>query len=187
MENETYFALYQYRQLIKELPRERIQLEVVKAFKDKNTHRFLTLLEEMEMLNYVFPSLCGLRNLEHGKYHNELVLNHCFNAVKAIDRCGNWKLKLVALYHDIGKYKWLYNDKGEIIFKGHNIRGTEFIKYDLGKWLKMPNDIVDYIVALKDLHMDCIKTPKAVRRLNVKLTDKNIPLLHFILLRYADG
>ena len=51
----------------------------------------------------------------------------------------------------------------------------------------MPNDIVDYVVALKDLHMDCIKTPKAVRRLNVKLTDKNIPLLHFILLRYADN
>lgn len=187
MEEETYFALFQHRQLIKELPSERIQREVIKAFKDKNTHRFLTLLEEMEMLDYVFPSLCKLRNLSGGKYHNETVLNHCFNAVKAIDEVNNWKLKLAALYHDIGKWQFDYNDKNEIIFFKHNQRGSELIKNDLSMWLKMPNDVVDYVVSMKDFHMDCIETPKSVRKLMIKLTDKKIDLKDFILLRFADN
>jgi len=187
IEKETFFAIFQHRYLLKDIPAERIQQEIVKAFKHNNTHRFLTLLEEFEMLDILFPNLQRLRGQDGGKYHNETVLNHCFNAVRAIDDCGNYKLKLASLYHDMGKYHVILNDKNEVTFKGHNCIGGTFIEYDLKEHLKFSNDIVDYVVSLSKLHMDCIDTKKSIRKLMVKLTEKNIPIRDFILLRYSDN
>jgi tRNA nucleotidyltransferase (CCA-adding enzyme) len=102
IEKETYFEMFRLRHLLKDIPKERILLEVTKAFKSNNTHRFLTLLEEMEMLEYVFPSMVELKNIDGGGYHAETVRSHCFNAVKAIED-KHWLLKLAALYHDVGK------------------------------------------------------------------------------------
>ena len=54
IEKETYFAMIECRNKLKDVPKERLQLEIIKAFKTDNTHRFLTMLDEMEMLKYYF-------------------------------------------------------------------------------------------------------------------------------------
>ena len=185
IDTESYFAIYKNRQLLQDLPGERLRLEVQKAFSTSSTHRFLVLLEELEILPLVFPHL-PLLNINGGKYHNEKVLHHCFNAVKALDKTKKVNLKLAALYHDIGKYRVLYNDKGEIIFKDHCKQGLDYLQDDLANHLKFDNATVSYVRHMANWHMDCIESKRSIRRLLVKLSSANISIKDFLFLRYSD-
>jgi len=187
IEKETYFEMCRLKELLNSIPKERIQLEIMKAFKSNNTHRFLTLLEEMEMLEFIFPNIAKLKNIDGGDYHRETVLHHCFNAVKAIEE-KHWELKLAAMYHDVGKQYPIINEKGFNTFKNHNEKGIPLIEHDLKEHLKMPNGLVHYVKYLCLFHMDFIilDSEKNVKKTYTKLLEKNIPLRDFIYLRYAD-
>ena len=187
IERETYFEMYRLRFLLKEVPRERIQLEIIKAFKSNNTHRFLTMLEEMEMLEYIFPSAYSLKNIDGGDYHRETVLHHCLNAVKAIED-KDWKLKLAAFMHDYGKRNPIKNDKGFNTFKDHDIKGRIVITSDL-KRLKFSNDIIDYVKNLCTMHMLHIdlSSERAIKKAVTKLYENNVAIKDFIYIRYADS
>jgi tRNA nucleotidyltransferase/poly(A) polymerase len=187
IETESFFAMVVNKDLLNNIPGERIRQEIIKAFSGENSFRFLTMLEEMGMLDYVFPSLHKLRGVNGGGYHNETVLEHCFYGVKAIDKTKNYLLKLAILYHDIGKQEWEYNDKNLPTFKGHNMRGRDDIRFDLGSCLKFTNKEVDYVCTMSKLHMDCIDSKRSIRRLNVKLVEADIPIKEFCLLRHADN
>jgi len=178
------------RDLIKTLPKERIQLEVIKAFKGNNTHRFLTMLDEMEMLEYVFPSLMKLKGIDGGSYHKEQTFTHCLNALRALDDCGDYRLKLACLYHDVGKHSPVINNKGFNTFREHNMLGLDLIVHDLKEHLLFSNDVVDYVKYQCLLHMGFHEkdssSEKAIVKMYSKLLEKNIPLKDWILLRYAD-
>lgn len=188
IEKETYFEMFRLRYLLKEITGERLQLEVTKAFKNKNTHRFLTLLNEMEMLEYVFPNIVALRGVDGGDYHRETCLSHSFNAVKAVDD-KSWQLKLAALMHDYGKRSPVLNDKGFNTFHDHNVTGVPYIIGDLKDHLKFSNDVVDYVKNLSLMHMLHVdlSSEKAIRRAYIKLLENNVSLKDFIYLRYADS
>lgn len=188
IEKETYFEMFRLRSLIKDVPKERIQLEIIKAFKSNNTHRFLTMLEEMEMLEYIFPSLVRLRGIDGGDYHRECVLSHVFNALKAIED-KDYRLKLAALYHDVGKCQPEINDKGFNTFKNHDIIGAEIIERDLKGYLKFSNDVVDYVKNLCLTHMIYIDldSERAIKRVVTKLYEYNVTIKDLIYLRYADS
>lgn len=187
IEKETYFEMFRLRHLIKDIPKERIQLEVIKAFKSNNTHRFLTMLKEMEMIEYIFPNIVALEGIDHGNYHKENITSHSFNAVKAIED-KDWKLKLAAFMHDYGKRFPIINDKGFNTFKDHDVKGMPFIEKDL-KELKFSNDDVDYVKNLCFMHMLHIdlSSERAIKKAVTKLYENNVTLKDFIYIRYADS
>lgn len=188
IEKETYLEMFRLRDLVEDIPKERILLEVIKAFKTNNTHRFLTLLEEMDILKYVFPSLVRLRSIDGGGYHKEQVLSHCFNAVKVIEE-KDYRLKLASLYHDCGKYDPTINDKGFNTFKDHNVKGMDVMVNDFKNYLKAPNELVDYIKYMCLHHMDylALESDRNIKRFYTRLLEHNIPLKDFMYLRYADS
>ena len=186
IETETFFAIQECKELFKEIPGERISQEIIKIFKTNHAYKFLEILDQMELLQYVFPNLMRIKGIDGGDYHRETVLNHCFYAVKALDETKNWKLKLAALYHDIGKYKPEINEKGFNVFKDHCRHGSDFIRQDLGDYLKFPTNVVTYVRLMSEYHMDCIDSKRTIKRLYTKLLEHNILLKDFLYLRYAD-
>jgi len=186
IEPNTYLAMQSLKELINEVPGERIRLEIIKAFKSEGSHRFLMLLKELNMLFEVFPTLCSLENIDGGPHHNESVLQHCFNAVKAVDSSKNYLLKLACLYHDIGKNDPMLNDEGENIFYDHHLKGQDCIEFDLGARLHFTNDEVKYVKFMARHHMDSIDSKKSIKKLFTRLTEYDVPLRDFLLLRYAD-
>ena len=173
------------REALKTVPTERLQAEIIKAFKTTNTHRFLTMLDEMEIFGILFPSLYQLKGIDGGGYHNETVFTHSLGAVKAVED-KDWKLKLACLYHDSGKRFPIINDKGFNTFCEHNILGLDYIIADLSRHLKFSGDVVNYVKYLSLMHMNHVIGTRCIRRTYAQLCERNIPVKDFIYLRYAD-
>ena len=188
IEKHTYRAMCANKDLIESIPKERIVTEIKKAFDSKCGYRFVRLLQELDMLKFIFPCLYDLTGIGGGGYHNETVLDHCLFALKAVEDMNiPFKLKLACLYHDVGKCQPIVNDKGFNTFRHHDEIGPNYALQDLKYHLKMPNDIVEYVVVMCRHHMHCIDTARSVRKLMVKLEANNIPLKDFIIIRYADN
>lgn len=193
---DTHFAIYKLRHLIDEIPKERIQKEIIKAFNSKGAYKFVRLLDEYEILEKVFPSLYNLKGIKGGKHHNEEVFTHCINALKAVDTDNiSYRLKLACLYHDVGKKDAMQLSKidNNPSFYEHQKYSEVLAKNDLLN-LKFSNDDIKYISGLCGLHMfhilDIEKSkvlPKRIKKLMVELTDKNLTIKDFLYVRYADN
>ena len=192
-EINTHFAMLKNRDLVKNIPFERIKDEIIKAFSNNNAYKFVQLLDEYELLEYIFPSIYNLKGINGGKYHNETVYTHCINALKAIDNNKHsYVLKLACLYHDTGKVQYILNNFGEIIFRGHN-KLSETLTYNDLVRLKFSNSDINTISKLCYMHMfhildrDRITViPKRFKKLIIELNNYNLDLKHWLLIRYSD-
>lgn len=192
----THFALLKYRELVKQVPRERIKDEIIKAFKH-NAYRFVMLLLEYELLQLIFPSVYNLLKIEGGHHHNETVFTHCLNALKSIDFPQiNYRVKLAALYHDTGKAQTqvLNEDTNTLSFHGHEKISHVLAQNDF-KALKFSNEDVAYISNLCLVHMFPfvsetslfeVRKPR-VKKLLVKLKELNINVKDFLFVRFSDN
>lgn len=182
--------------LLKNVPRERFRLELKKALSSTTAYEFLQALLKYGIFYDVFPSL-SLLIKDGGPYHAETVIEHALLTVKNLDEIGNdnWLLKIAGLYHDIGKHTHEVDETGQVHFPMHDKLGTEYIIQDLHALhggLTMSVNEVNYVIALKNLHMYCLGdketkvSKKAVRRLVSRLKEANIPLKDWFLLRYVD-
>jgi tRNA nucleotidyltransferase/poly(A) polymerase len=188
IETETYCAIFCNRQSIKDIPSERICKEIEKAFTSGHAYEFVRLLDEFEILEFIFPSIYALRGIDGGGYHNESVFAHCLSSLKALDNTKlPFEVKLGALYHDVGKFNPELNDKGFNTFMSHNKLGLDRITADLKDNLKFSNKIVQYVRDLSFMHMREVGSKKTVRKLNSALMECGIPLKHWIYIRYADN
>lgn len=192
-EINTHFAMLKNRDLVKNIPFERIRDEVIKAFNTSSAYKFVQLLDEYELLEYIFPAIYNLKGINGGKYHHETVYTHCINALKAIDdNKHSYILKLACLYHDTGKVKHTLNNFGEIIFGGHN-KLSEILAYNDLVRLKFSNNDIHTISKLCYMHMFHILDndkvtviPKRFKKLMVELNNYNLDLKHWLLVRYSD-
>ena len=192
-EINTHFAILKNRDLVKNIPFERIKDEIIKAFSTDNAYRFVQLLDEYELLEYIFPSIYNLKGINGGKHHHETVYTHCINALKAIDdNKHSYVLKLACLYHDAGKVQHTLNNFGEVIFKGHN-KLSEILAYNDLVRLKFSNNDIHTISKLCYMHMFHILdrdrvtiVPKRFKKLMVELNNYNLDLKHWLLVRYSD-
>lgn len=192
-EINTHFAMLKNRDLVKNIPFERIKGEIIKAFSTYNAYKFVQLLDEYELLEYIFPSIYNLKGINGGKHHHETVYTHCINALKVIDdNKHSYILKLACLYHDAGKVQHTLNNFGEIIFRGHN-KLSEILAYNDLVRLKFSNSDINTISKLCYIHMFHILDrdrvtviPKRFKKLIVELNNYNLDLKHWLLIRYSD-
>ena len=184
---DTFFALRNNAELIKNIPFERINCEITKALKhSENPSNFFRALYNIGCLEYIFPSIHALYNHDGGKFHNETIFEHSMDALDNI-KVNNTNLKLAALLHDIGKpMAFLLYSNGS--FKGHDKIGSEMAVEEL-KRLKFSNDTIEYVKNMVSVHManfNLDSTDRVVRRLLSKFDTLGINWEDFLLFRYAD-
>lgn len=159
-EKQTRISLKKNAKLIKNIAKERIKEEIVKAFRDGNPFWFTALLDESDMLKILFASLAKTKKVEQPiRYHPFDVYAHTMLTLYQLQKINtNPLVRLAMLYHDVGKplqfaeYKnGLSKDEIREIMAGpnnHRRSGPQLAKKDFSKlWFssKEISEICEYI------------------------------------------
>jgi putative nucleotidyltransferase with HDIG domain len=140
---------------------ERVREELFKIFDSEDAYSYIALLDELKILEVIFPEFKKMRGIGQGPYHHLDVWQHTLETLKQLDllfkqtknpeikdylnqsisseRTRSAVLKFASLLHDIGKPKALRYEEGKTIFHGHEwmgIRPTE----DISRRLRLSND-----------------------------------------------
>jgi len=186
IENKTERAILKMAGSVKFISQERIRDELIKMLKTDNGHLAIKRLHDNKILQYILPELEAGVNVSQNHHHIYTVFEHSW---RALATCPNsdWKVKLAALLHDIGKPKSKRIIKGEVTFYNHEYIGAKMTDKIL-KRLKFKNEDREKIVNLVKNHMFYYNvgevTASSVRRLIKKVGKENIKDL--IDLRIAD-
>ena len=193
--SDEYFYLFiRIRKLITEnLLKDDMTFKIVKtAFTSKCAYNFIKLLEEVELLEIIFPSIYALMKVDGGHYHNETVYSHVMGALRALDKLNlPWYVKVAALYHDCGKQKWEISEEGKIRFTKHAVFGAQLVEKDLKRLNFSASDICK-IKTLICYHMSHVNDKMdihvhSLRKVKAKFDEIGIPFKYFFWIRYADN
>jgi tRNA nucleotidyltransferase (CCA-adding enzyme) len=101
---ETKVLIYNMREQLQSLTKERVWKEVSRALVTENPHIFFETLFELGVLDVLFPEVYELTTLKEGsKWHQEAsVFQHTMWMMKKATK-NNLILQLACLYHDIAK------------------------------------------------------------------------------------
>lgn len=130
--------------LARKLSKERIHEEIVKVFKGKNPFGYIAMLDELNLMKYIFPAVWHLKWLNQPvKYHPMDVWHHTLMVLKAWQELSDdYMVRLWCLYHDVGKTEQYYThsflDKDDLEFLygswlNHINCGADFAEEDLSK------------------------------------------------------
>ena len=167
---------------------ERIRVEVLKAMKARYASVFFNALHEINVLQYIFPSLdCCYYFDVHGLHHRESIITHSLLAGDNIS--SKYPLiKLATYLHDVGKPPACkYNPKTkDVKFTAHEIEGRDLVVDELER-LTFSKKEIDYVSTLVRLHMHTYSTEKSIRRLVSKLNEHDIDYRDLYRLKLADS
>lgn len=133
--------------LIQYLAKERIHEELLKVFKARNPFGYVALLDEANLLQYIFPALYRCKHNDQPiRYHPFDTYTHILLTLWHLQGMNdNYLVKLWMLYHDVGKPDQYYyyaqcKTREEIealhgSWANHTICGAEFAERDfLALW-----------------------------------------------------
>lgn len=111
-------------------------------------YRGLRLLKQLDLLKNLIPELVECDGLaQPEQYHKYDVLEHSFRTVLYASPMRN--LRLAALLHDVGK-AYCFQHFGN--FHGHE-KSSGIAARNILNRLRYPNDVIDQVVRLCNLHM----------------------------------
>lgn len=153
IETQTKKAIFNNKNLLKNVSYERIFVELSKLLLGENV--FDVLMEYREIIGVVIPELQAIFHIpQNTKWHIYDVWEHTCKSVEAAPK--DLALRLTMLLHDIGKaYSKTTDENGTDHFKGHQKISAEYTKAVL-KRLKVPNEIYDrvmFLVPIHDMHI----------------------------------
>ena len=192
--DDYYYLFLRIRKLItlEMLQTEEAHKIILDPFKFGGAYNFVRLLEEVELLEMIFPAVYNLIKVDGGHYHNETVYTHVLGALRALDKVKvPWEVKLSALYHDVGKVKWEISEEGRRRFTNHAVFGKSLVEGDLRR-LNFPLGTISTPKTLVGHHMDHINDRfdihiHSLRRLVRHFKENHVPLKYFFWVRYADN
>ncbi len=172
----TYQALKKMFHRLKIISQERVTDELMKMLDAEQPSVGLNLLDEVGVLELVFPVMSKMKGVEQRKdYHHKDVFKHTLMVVDNIAKVTEkLELRFAALVHDIGKpiTKRFVVNLGWT-FHGHEEIGARMIP-KICRNLKLPTNLSKYAEKLTRLHLRPIHlseegvTDSAVRRLIVQ-------------------
>lgn len=101
-------------QSLSEIPRERINQEIIKVLKEKNSSEFFWLLKRAKALQIVLGPLYEGIKINQGLFHHSegTVFSHSLKVLDEVEKMTNDPVvKFGALLHDIGKPRAFLRDK----------------------------------------------------------------------------
>lgn len=132
---------------------ERIQAELIKTFKAGNVSYAVRILNKIGFWSKFIPEWDECIGMKQNKYHTKTVDQHIIDVVINCPEESDWKVKLAAFLHDIGKSKTkTVGSDNEIHFLDHeNVSADIACKFLTD--LKFSNSDKDHIVGLVKNHM----------------------------------
>lgn len=109
-EKETWIGMKKHYFLIKNLSKERIHEEIKKVFWWPNPFWYVALLDELNILKYIFPHIMDIKYLNQPvRFHPFDVYSHTLLALHHLQGINsNYLVRIAMLYHDVGKSEQYY-------------------------------------------------------------------------------
>ena len=149
IEEKTKKALFDNKELLKNISAERIYTELSKLLMGSNVYN--VLVEYRDIIAVIIPEVEPIFNIEQNtKWHIYDVWHHTAKSVEQAP--DDLALRYTMLLHDIGKaYAKTTDEKGTDHFKGHQKISGEYSLTAL-KRLKAPNEVLDRAMAVIPIH-----------------------------------
>ncbi|MEI7498159.1 MAG: HD domain-containing protein [Candidatus Falkowbacteria bacterium] len=176
IEPKTERAIAKLAGAIKFIANERIRDELIKILDSDRAHEGMQTLHDTKMLQYILPELERGVGETQNKHHTYTVFEHLMLSLKYCPS-KDWRVRLAALLHDIGKPQTKKMVDGEATFYNHEYLGAKMTKKIMTR-LRFANEDLDKVTNLVRNHMFYYNagevTPAAVRRLIVKTGRENL-------------
>lgn len=185
LDEETFAAIKDNKELIKQVSPERIRLEFLKVMKYKKPSIFFDVLHYTGLLDIIMPEFEDMYGHPGGKYHGETLDEHC-KITGDVMSPKDPLLRLVGYLHDIGKPTASILSYGAD-FINHEKIGCDLVEHILIKY-KFTNSEVARAKGLVLYHMRSVKDLKAkgYRRLLKKFAENNVSWKDWFRLKVAD-
>jgi len=140
----TRMALKKNFFLLQFVAKERIKEEICKAFKEWNPFGFIAILDELNLLKFLFPALYAIKWVNQPvRYHPFDVYAHTLLTLKSLQEINtDYLTRFGMLYHDVGKVDQYYMhelplDRDEVrkifgTWLNHHTSGMDHVKKDFG-------------------------------------------------------
>lgn len=171
IEKNTKSAIFECKDLLKNVSVERLFEELCKLILGKNVENIL--IEYIEVLGVFMPELLPMKNFEqHSGWHNFDVLTHTAVATSFIN--GGIVNKLTMLFHDSGKPSTFILDQNGIgHFPEHPKVGSEIANKILIR-LKAPKKIREQVVLLIKYHDNYLEPDKQKIKIAISKYGKSL-------------
>lgn len=162
---------------------ERLTAELCKVLTMPTASACLREMESLGILEIVLPEIIPCVGLEQNHHHKLDVFEHTLAVIDNVDP-DNLKVRLAALFHDIGKPDARKTIDGRVRMLGHEDISEEITKEAMTR-LKFSNHFISDVCLLVKLHMKPFLTMKGggVRRL---IRDTGLLLDDWLHLKKAD-
>lgn len=159
-ERETEAAIRRYSYLLRNIARERIQVEFDKILTSSWAAYGLQTLARLDCFPYFLPELCHTWQFaQQGSRHSYDVFTHIVRAVALAP--ADVVLRLTMLLHDIGKpFVWQIREDGADVFPDHEVVGAELARTILNR-LRYDKKTISRVVLLVRNHTRQLQ-PEAV-------------------------
>ncbi|MCL4584390.1 CCA tRNA nucleotidyltransferase [Fusobacterium nucleatum] len=152
LSENTIEAIKNQKDLLKNIPEERITMEFSKLLLGENIKNTLTLMKDTGVLELIIPEFKETYDFEQcNPHHNLDLFNHIINVVSKVP--ADLELRYSALLHDIAKpIVQTFDEKGIAHYKTHEIVGADMARDILAR-MKLPVKLIDTVVEIIKKHM----------------------------------
>ena len=152
LSENTIEAIKKQKDLLKNIPEERITMEFSKLLLGDNIKNTLTLMKDTGVLELIIPEFKATYDFNQcNPHHNLDLFNHIINVVSKVP--ADLELRYSALLHDIAKpIVQTFDEKGIAHYKTHEIVGADMAR-DILTRMKLPVKLIDTVVEIIKKHM----------------------------------
>ena len=152
LSENTIEAIKKQKNLLKNIPEERITMEFSKLLLGENIKNTLTLMKDTGVLELIIPEFKATYDFDQcNPHHNLDLFNHIISVVSKVP--ADLELKYSALLHDIAKpIVQTFDEKGIAHYKTHEIVGADMAR-DILTRLKLPVKLIDTVAEIIKKHM----------------------------------
>ena len=152
LSENTIEAIKKQKDLLKNIPEERITMEFSKLLLGENIKNTLTLMKGTGVLELIIPEFKATYDFNQcNPHHNLDLFNHIINVVSKVS--ADLELRYTALLHDIAKpIVQTFDEKGIAHYKTHEIVGADMARDILAR-MKLPVKLIDTVVEIIKKHM----------------------------------
>ena len=155
IDTDTWKATKDLANLVSNISKERIHDELMKVFTSGDPFAFVSLLDEIKLLEYIFPALYATKNIEQPvRYHPFDVYVHTLMSLYHLQKINSdYLVRFAMLYHDVwkvGQYaayeKTLSRDEIREILAwplNHRVSWPELAKEDFARLTFSKSEIKD--------------------------------------------